>query len=201
MQYWRGSSLKWPDTNCGSNQGSSLCKKLDILEWPPSWFQHSGAYFSGAVGRSEGKKTYKQAASEGGCSEGLRKETQQLFLNSHELTSSLGEKWLHESLGWNVEMVLIFTQKTELCLSVELLYQIPIKCPSVRQSCNAVTLQRRINSMMFINARGKFTNILDILTSQGKTARDKHDEFTADPSGNISPFIETDRGQIFIWRL
>lgn len=45
---------------------------------------------------------------------------------------------------------------------------------------------------MFINARGKFTNILNILTSQAKTARDKHDEFAADPSGSISPFIETD---------
>lgn len=42
----------------------------------PSWFQHSGAYFSGAVGRSESKKTYKQTASESSCSEGLRKETQ-----------------------------------------------------------------------------------------------------------------------------
>lgn len=65
-----------------------------------------------------------------------------VFLNSHELPSSLGEKWLHESLGWNVEIVLIFTQKTdkqELCLSVELLYQISIKCPSV-QSCFAVSL-------------------------------------------------------------
>lgn len=109
------------------------------------------------MGRSEGKKTHSQAASEGGCSEGWRKETQHwissmgsrsqavvkckgfianVFLDSHELTSSPGEKWLHESLGWNVEVVLLFTQKTELSLSVELLYQISIKCPPVWQSCS-----------------------------------------------------------------
>lgn len=135
----------------------------------PSWFQHSGAYFSGAVGRSEGKKTYKQAASEGGSSEALRKETQHcissmgsgsqaavkckgcianVLLNSHELTSSLGEKWLHESLGWNVEIVLTFDAEDRVMFICGASSPDKHKMPLiVRQSCVAVSLLCRTNSM------------------------------------------------------